>query len=158
MDCWYGPQGSLACRMLCAYSIGAPILKPEMWADTQGKALSLFAIVINPQLSVYSPKHNVSLLPLILDTEFRRLLVGALPFLSLRYEERDADRLTQDLIASMSQVGQYLLSVCLSLCLSVWFRILMQGSGGGGSSKTPSKNLSWIVIYMKKKKQKKLLW
>ena len=28
--------------MLGAYAVGAPILKMGMWADTQGKALSLF--------------------------------------------------------------------------------------------------------------------
>ncbi len=32
--------------MLSAYSIGAPILKLERWADTQGKALSLFENII----------------------------------------------------------------------------------------------------------------
>ncbi len=34
-------------RMQCAYLIGAPILKPEMQADTQGKALLLFDSICN---------------------------------------------------------------------------------------------------------------
>ncbi len=33
--------------MLCAYSIGAPILKPEMWADTHWKTIiALFLMLI----------------------------------------------------------------------------------------------------------------
>ncbi len=35
---------ALSIRMLCAYSIGAPILKPEMWADTHWKTLLLFLL------------------------------------------------------------------------------------------------------------------
>ncbi len=30
---------------MCAHSTGAPILKPEMWADTQGKGLLLFGVL-----------------------------------------------------------------------------------------------------------------